>query len=95
MHFGRPGLVHLRRHCPVSFGRLSPVHFRPSIDMHVDEQPPLRRHGADHGQVIVRERDAQHGRPPARGVGARHERQQVKRRLVYEEDGAALRVGFA
>lgn len=65
------------------------------LPLDVGEQPPVRRDGADHGEVVARERDAQDGSLTAWGIGARDERQQIEGGLVYEEDRAVFGAGFA
>ena len=65
------------------------------LGLDVGEEPPVGGDGADRGEMIARERDAQDGRLAAWGIRARHEGQQGERRLVYEEKGAPLGLGFA
>ena len=63
--------------------------------LHVGEESAIRGEGADHGEMIVGERGAQHWRLPHGRVGAGNERQQVEAGLVYEEDRAVFVARFA
>lgn len=65
------------------------------LRLHVREEPAIGGDGADGGEVIARERDAQDGRLADGCVGAGDEGQEIEARLVYEEDGALLLPGFA
>jgi hypothetical protein len=59
------------------------------------EEPALRGDGADHREMVVGERRAQHGCLAHRGVGTGDERQEGEARLIYAEDGPVLSLGFA
>ena len=68
---------------------------RLNLRLNMGKQPPVRRDGADGGEMVARERDAQDGSLAAWGVRTRHEGEKVERCLVYEEDRAVFSLGFA
>ena len=59
------------------------------------EEPSVRGEGADHGEMVARKRQAQDRRLSHWRVGAGEKGQEIKARLVYEEDGALLGMSFA
>jgi hypothetical protein len=61
----------------------------------VGEELTVGSDGADHGEMVVGEGRAQDGRLPHRRVGAGDERQEIKARLIYEEERAVFGLGFA
>ena len=62
--------------------------------LHPHQQPSLSRDAADGREVFVEKRSLQHGRLPARSIGAYHRRQHVKTRLINENHRSVLRFGF-
>ena len=56
--------------------------------LHLHYQPPIWRDGADHRQMIARQRDTQHRRLADRSPGTPRQRPKIKARLVYPDNGA-------
>lgn len=62
--------------------------------VHLHEQPPIHRQAPYRGKVITGQFDRQHGRLSDRRVGSYRHGQQIKGRLIYENDCAFFLFGL-
>lgn len=58
--------------------------------LHLEPQAPIQRNATDDREMVTGERDMQHWRLARWRPGADRQRQQVKRGLVYPDDGGVL-----
>ncbi len=62
--------------------------------LRLHEQPPIPGQTSDHGKVITGQFDGQHGRLSDRRGGSDSQGEQVKSRLIYENDRAFFLCGL-
>jgi hypothetical protein len=85
---GSPIPAHDQRFGKMSLQMFQEPHYlcaRERLFVALQEELTLRRHPADHRQMVPRERFLQHGGPSPRCVGADHEGQQIEPRLIDED----------
>ena len=64
------------------------------VRLDMGEEAAIRGERADHRQMVMGERRAQHGGLAHRGIRARQKRQEIEAGFVYKEDRAVLGLGF-